>query len=108
MGWHRHTRNNCAMLFLAAGAINLPVLPVSAADSQPPPARVVEQSGTVLYTKQGQNEIPASPAQLLNFGDRLRTLEGSRATVRFMEFTDFRVRELSEFEILASSATNSR
>jgi outer membrane receptor protein involved in Fe transport/Flp pilus assembly protein TadD len=70
--------------------------------------QLIEKTGSVRYSQHSAPEVSAASGQKLEFGDKLRTLELSQATVRFADLTQWRMRELSTLEILPPSSTNSR
>ncbi len=61
---------------------------------------LLTKEGSVNYTKPPAAAVTAPVGQQLNYGDRLRTLEVSRATVRLADRTECRMRELTTLEIL--------
>src|SRR5262245_42007824 len=76
----------CAWLWLAA-CLGVRCL---SADLAGPRAELLSKQGTALYSKVGTpEEVPAAIGQFFLSGDRLRTLELSRATVRFSDASQF-------------------
>jgi tetratricopeptide (TPR) repeat protein len=60
---------------------------------------MLSHEGRVSYRPSERGDTPAVVPQPLAFGDMLRTLELSRATVRFEDWSDFRMKELTRLEI---------
>jgi Tfp pilus assembly protein PilF len=93
-----------AGICLSAGALWWAALAESAAaddaTNRPAPATVVEVEGTVEAQPKGNAAWNAARTnQALNFGDRLRTMESSRATVRSGENSLLRLDRMSLFEV---------
>ena len=65
--------------------------------------KMLTKEGDVNYRPPGRAEVPAAKPQPLGFGDSLRTLQLGRATVRFIDFTELRLRELTLLEVEARS-----
>src|SRR3954447_15154586 len=57
------------------------------------------KEGEVNYRPPAQSETSAKPPQPLSFGDSLRTLRLARATVRFADWSELRMRELTRLQI---------
>ena len=65
-------------------------------------AELLSKQGEALYSKIGSpQEAAAALGQFFLPGDRLRTLELSRATVRFSDASQFTMKELTTLDILA-------
>jgi tetratricopeptide (TPR) repeat protein len=57
------------------------------------------KEGEVHYRSPARTETAALPPQPLGFGDALRTLRLARATVRFADWSELRMRELTRLHI---------
>src|SRR4051812_15350290 len=57
------------------------------------------KEGEVNYQPPARSETTARPPQPLSFGDSLRTLRLARATVRFADWSELRMRELTRLQI---------
>ena len=64
------------------------------------PGQMVTKQGQVDYARPSTPAVLAQPQQWLDFGDALRTRELSRATVRFFDWSQLRMKELTRLEIL--------
>lgn len=72
------------------------------------PARGVleETEGRVLYSEPPAREVEVKAGQTIRLGGRLRTLEKSRAVVRWSDSTLLRMKELTSIELHKPAATN--
>jgi Flp pilus assembly protein TadD len=84
-------------LVLAAGMISRAQTPPSVPAT---PAELLTVEGIVqIFPVTGTGWVSATTNQMLQIGDRLRTLERSRATVRLSELTVLRLNELTTLQI---------
>jgi len=84
-------------LVLAAGMICMGQTPPSTPAAR---AELLTLEGNVqVFPVNGTGWMSATPNQILQIGDRLRTLERSRATVRLSELTVLRLNELTTLQI---------
>jgi tetratricopeptide (TPR) repeat protein len=61
--------------------------------------KMLSKEGDVNYKPPGKTEIPAARPQPLDLGDALHTLQLGRATVRFIDYTELRLKELTLLEV---------
>src|SRR4051812_48823403 len=61
--------------------------------------RMLVKEGLVKFQPPAKVEMEAGQPQPLGFGDALHTLQLARATVRFADLSDLRMRELTRLEI---------
>jgi Tfp pilus assembly protein PilF len=73
-----------------------------------PQGELLAKEGSVEFTQQLTNWLPATVGLQLNVQDRLRTLPLSRATLRLAELGRLRMNELTTVEILPPKETTSR
>jgi len=93
------------LITLVAMAVCAGLRAQTAATAPAPQAQLLTAEGLVqVFPLGGAGWVPAQPYQPLQYGDRLRTGERSRATVRLSALTVLRVNELTTLLIQAPSA----
>src|SRR5438552_2052534 len=61
--------------------------------------KMLTKEGDVNYRPPGRGEVPAAKPQPLGLGDSLHTLQLGRATVRFIDYTELRLKELTLLQL---------
>src|SRR4051812_42198402 len=98
-----------ALWFMAVLSCHLSSLSARAAESvltNIQTGEMLVKEGAVNYRGVAQTEVSAKPPQTLGFGDALRTLQLARATVRFADWSELRMRELTRLQIQPRRLSN--
>ena len=91
-----------ALFLLSAFCFLLSPTPCPAAEEvrhETQPGKMVVKEGDVNFRSSEKTEVPAAQPQPVGFGDALHTLQLSRATVRFIDWSELRMKELTRLEV---------
>jgi Flp pilus assembly protein TadD len=100
-----HKTHASSRISAIAGLLLASVLCTAAAQPQ---GELLAKEGSVEFSQQLTNWLPAAVGLQLNVQDRVRTLSLSRATLRLAELGRLRMNELTSIEVLPPKETTSR
>ena len=101
MSGRRRSKFEGLCLWTALAALLLPLTARSVEDvlRQTQAGLMLTKEGGVAYLPRARTETNAVAPQDLDYGDALRTRELGRATVRFVDWSEIRIRERTRLEI---------
>lgn len=94
-----HMRLIYPVIVLIAAAASVLAAPVEELIRTNQPGRMITKENDVQYIAPQQPPVPAPTNQWLAFGDALRTLALSRATVRFTDWSQLYMKDHSRLEV---------